>query len=109
MRDLIRKLTPQFFLNWYRSRKKQKRNAELNAAKEQGNILTKQELIDQLHSIGVNEGDSLLVHSSLSKIGYVEGGAQTVVEALLETVGKNGNLLMYFPKNPSPTTKSSKA
>lgn len=101
MRDLIRKITPQILLDWYRSRKKHKRNAELFASKEQGNALTKSDLIDQFKSIGIKEGDSLLVHSSLSKIGYIEGGAQTVVEALLEVVGSNGNLLMPTSPNAS--------
>lgn len=101
MRDLIRKLTPQFVLNWYRSLKKQKRNAELKSAKEKGNVLTKVDLINQFKSIGIQQGDSLLVHSSLSKIGYVEGGAKTVVDALLEVVGVNGNLLMPTSPNAS--------
>lgn len=101
MRDLIRKLTPQFALNWYRSLKKQKRNAELKSAKEKGNVLTKVDLINQFKSIGIQQGDSLLVHSSLSKIGYVEGGAKTVVDALLEVVGVNGNLLMPTSPNAS--------
>lgn len=101
MRDLIRKLTPQFVLNWYRSLKKQKRNAELKSAKEKGNVLTKVDLINQFKSIGIQQGDSLLVHSSLSKIGYVQGGAKTVVDALLEVVGENGNLLMPTSPNAS--------
>ena len=34
-----------------------------------------------------------MVHSSLSAIGFVEGGAETVVDALLQAVGKRGTLL----------------
>jgi aminoglycoside 3-N-acetyltransferase len=34
------------------------------------------------------------VHSSLSVIGYVDGGADAVIDALLETVGPSGTILM---------------
>ncbi len=37
---------------------------------------------------------SLEVHSSLSALGYVVGGPDTVVEALVETVGDSGTIVM---------------
>ncbi len=36
----------------------------------------------------------LQVHSSLSRLGYVEGGADTVVDALLEAVGPEGTVMV---------------
>ncbi len=36
----------------------------------------------------------MLVHSSLSSFGYVEGGADTVIDALLEVVGSAGTVLV---------------
>ena len=36
----------------------------------------------------------LMVHSSLSALGAVRGGAEAVVDALLEAVGRSGTLLM---------------
>ena len=42
--------------------------------------------------MGVKRGDIVLVHSSLSRLGYVEGGAATVVAALLEAVGPEGTI-----------------
>ncbi len=47
-----------------------------------------------LRRIGVEEGDVLLVHSSLSRFGYVEGGADEVIDALLRAVGPGGTLMM---------------
>jgi len=47
-----------------------------------------------LEHLGVTAGDLLLVHSSLSSFGYVEGGADTVIDALLDTVGSHGSVLM---------------
>lgn len=40
-------------------------------------------LIRDLRALGVVLGDKLLVHTSMSKLGYVPGGAQAVVEALV--------------------------
>lgn len=50
---------------------------------------------DALANVGVRKGDLLLVHSSLSACGHIAGGAQTVVEALIDAVGADGHL--FFP------------
>lgn len=55
---------------------------------------TKTSLVHDLRGIGVCEGDILLVHSSLHAVGPVEGGADAVIDALLEAVGTSGTLLM---------------
>ena len=47
-----------------------------------------------LSSIGVESGDTLLVHSSLSSLGWVCGGAQAVILALKKTLGPEGTLVM---------------
>ncbi len=44
--------------------------------------------------MGVHSGDTLMVHSSLSSFGRVKGGAETVVSALLSTLGDGGTLVM---------------
>jgi aminoglycoside 3-N-acetyltransferase len=57
-------------------------------------MLTKKQLIADLRRLGVREGMDVMVHSSLSSIGHVSGGADTVVDALLGVVGRSGTLLM---------------
>lgn len=57
-------------------------------------VLTQQDLVTDIRALGITPGMDLLVHSSLSAIGYVRGGAETVVEALLEAIGPEGTLLM---------------
>ncbi len=43
---------------------------------------------------GVRPGGVLLVHSSLSALGYVPGGAETVIQGLLRVLGPDGTLLL---------------
>lgn len=64
-------------------------------------ILTKVDLISQFRSCGVKEGQHLFVHASLNKLGFVVGGAETLIRALLEIVGPEGTLMM-----PSQTWKN---
>lgn len=42
---------------------------------------------------GVSKGDTVIVHASLRKLGYVAGGAETFVRALLRVVGPNGTVM----------------
>jgi len=56
--------------------------------------VTKDDITRALRHIGVASGDVLLVHSSLSALGYVEGGANAVIDALLEAVGTNGTVMV---------------
>lgn len=99
IRDLIRSLAPAFLLNAYRQKQKDKQRQLLQNQKSKGEIWTKNDLVDQLKSIGIIEGDVLLVHSSLSKIGFIENGPKDFVDALLEVVGSEGHILM--PNSPN--------
>lgn len=47
-----------------------------------------------LRGIGIVSGQLLQVHSSLSAIGHVLGGADAVVDALLEVLGPEGTLMV---------------
>ncbi len=76
--------------------------------------LTKQDIINDLRKLGVGPGMTLMVHSSLSALGHVEGGAQTLIEALLEAIGTEGTLAMpampgagVFDPETSPSTVGS--
>lgn len=54
---------------------------------------TKQSLIAQLESAGIDRLGTVLMHSSMKKIGDVEGGADTVLDALSEYM-KDGLLVL---------------
>jgi len=57
--------------------------------------LTTEQLTEEFNDAGIERGDSILVHSSLSSLGWVDGGADAVVDALIEAVGDEGTVL--FP------------
>ncbi len=56
--------------------------------------LTRKALRQDFEKLGVKKGDTLLVHSSLSSLGFVEGGADTVIDALLDAVGSEGTVMV---------------
>lgn len=56
--------------------------------------VSQEAIVGDLRKLGVKKGDILTVHSSLKSIGYVIGGPETVIEALLEVLGADGTLLM---------------
>jgi aminoglycoside 3-N-acetyltransferase len=57
-------------------------------------VVTKEIIVKGLKELGLKKGDIVLVHSSLSSFGQVDGGADTVIDALLETVGKEGAIVV---------------
>ena len=56
-------------------------------------ILTKDTINNALNSFEIEKNSILLVHSSLKALGYIEGGADTVIDSLSELV-PNGTLVM---------------
>ena len=58
-------------------------------------MVNKNDLIEGFKKIGLKPGMNIMVHSSLSKFGHVDGGADTVIDALMEVISEEGTLL--FP------------
>ena len=57
-------------------------------------IVVKQDIVDALRRIGVKNGQDIIVHTSMSSFGFVCGGAQVIIEALIDTVGDEGTIIM---------------
>lgn len=55
--------------------------------------LTQQDIVDGLRRLGLKSGDVVLAHSAMRTFGRIEGGAETVVAALLKTLGEKGTLV----------------
>lgn len=78
-------------------------------------MVTKKDVCETLKSLGIENGDILLFHSSLKSFGEIENGADTVIDGALEAVGPDGTLVApalltksfyvayeIFDKNTSP-------
>lgn len=90
--------SPEFLLSLAKFLKKQKRRKYLAQQKNSARVITVEKLIDDLEKIGLMQDDAILVHCSLSKIGYVKNGAEDIVNAIEKVIGINGTLLMpSFP------------
>jgi aminoglycoside N3'-acetyltransferase len=55
---------------------------------------TAEDLAKHLEALGVRPGSTIIVHSSLSSLGYVVGGARAVVIALTDVLGPQGTLVV---------------
>jgi aminoglycoside 3-N-acetyltransferase len=66
----------------------------MDACEKMNPWVRKEDIKAGLIKLGLRNGDTVGVHSSLSSFGHVEGGADAVIHALLETVGRQGNVVM---------------
>jgi len=75
--------------------------------------VTQTKLVEDLRALGISKGDFLCIHSSMSRCGFVLGGAETFVRSFQEIVGIEGTLMVptftggnstlgYVKKNPPP-------
>jgi aminoglycoside 3-N-acetyltransferase len=55
-------------------------------------MLTHRECVHIFRAIGLSAGDHILVHASLRKVGSIDGGADALLDALLQTVGADGTV-----------------
>lgn len=56
--------------------------------------LTQTALVKALQHLGLKAGDTVLVHASLSSLGWVIGQEMAVINALLDVLGAHGTLMM---------------
>ncbi|PCG87346.1 aminoglycoside 3-N-acetyltransferase [Streptomyces sp. WZ.A104] len=67
-----------------------------------GGPVTRDRIRDDLAALGLGRGDTVMFHTRLSAIGYVPGGPQTVIDALLDVVGTTGTLMVSCGWNDAP-------
>lgn len=56
--------------------------------------MNRESLAEDLRSLGVIPGQTLLVHASMRQIGWVSGGAAAVVAALRQVIGRDATLVV---------------
>ena len=57
-------------------------------------IYTKKDIKEMLSSLGISKGMVVLVQPDMQKLGFLVGGAQILIEALMEQVGYEGALVI---------------
>ncbi len=67
---------------------------EAAVIEKRGGPITVDDLVADFRTLGLNAGETVIVHTSLSSIGWVCVDAQTVVDALLEVLTPEGTLVM---------------
>lgn len=69
-------------------------------------LVLKRDVLSAFQNLGIKKGQNLMVHCSLSSIGFVCGGPQIIIESLIESVTEEGTLVMPTQswKNLDPET-----
>lgn len=67
-----------------------------------------QVLVQSFSTLGIQQGDRIVVHSAFRNLGPIEGGADTLIDALLTCIGKEGLLVVptFTYNNPTFDTES---
>ena len=69
-------------------------------------MYTKQDLKDHLIAMDLKPTDAVMMHSSMKAIGDVEGGADTVLDALMEYLGMEEYVLPAFETDAGELKKA---
>jgi len=70
---------------------------------EEKTRLTAKDLTEALRQLGVREGETVLVHSALSNLGHLSGGATSAIAALRDAVGSDGTVMAPIFARPYAT------
>jgi len=78
---------------------------EAETIKNTASPITKKQIVTDLQTIGLQKGDIVIVHSSQSKMGWIVGGANAIIEALMDLLTPEGTLVMvaHSSGNSDPT------
>jgi len=97
-----KRVIPSPLIHQLRDAKRKWTRRGLNEANADAIPLSQIEFEAALRKLGVQRGRDLLIHSSMSRIGPVQGGARTVIQALQAVAGPDATLVM--PTYPMPAT-----
>lgn len=72
-------------------------------------IATKEDILAQLANAGIQRGMLVLVDADCTALGYITGGVQTFIDALMGTLGYDGTIVMpaFTPSNLDPACHGS--
>lgn len=65
-------------------------------------IVTKSQLVGDLKDLGVSEGHTVMLHASVKCVGWVVGGPDVVLDAILHVLKASGTLMMLASWEDNP-------
>ncbi len=65
-------------------------------------LVARERIVADLNELGVAAGDTVMLHASVDAIGWIVGGPDHVLQAVLDILGEVGTLLMYVGWDGSP-------
>ena len=65
-------------------------------------LIARPQIAAGLRELGVESGDTVMVHASVGAVGWVLGGAQEAIGGLIDAVGASGTVMMYVGWEGSP-------
>lgn len=75
---------------------------EMDLLERSGGPVTRSRISRDLAALGLADGDIVMFHTRMSAIGYVAGGPQTILDALLDVVRTRGTLMVTCGWNDAP-------
>lgn len=66
----------------------------MESGTDAANYVYREEIANALREVGVQCGDTVMFHSSLSSMGWVVGGADAVIDGFLQAVGPEGTVVV---------------
>jgi aminoglycoside N3'-acetyltransferase len=85
---------PQSIIEALRKPSRRIRAKKRAAYRKEAEPITREELISDLKAAGIAAGDIVMVHASLSQIGNVAGGPETVIHSFIDVLTPEGTLIM---------------
>lgn len=65
-------------------------------------LVTRGQIAAGLADLGLSAGDTVMLHASVGAIGWIVGGADQVVRAVIDVIGNDGTLMMVAGWDGSP-------
>lgn len=89
-----RKYLPEAVVDALRAPSRYIRSRKKAASRKDSPLIKRDALVADLKGAGIRPGDIIMVHSSLSRIGNVDGGAPAVIDSLIDLLTDEGTLIM---------------
>lgn len=93
-RRWVKQVAPPTLVGWVRRPLKTIRSGFRAQGRRGAATISREQLACDLRQAGIADGDIVMVHTSLSNLGHVDGGAETVIAALIDVVTERGTILM---------------